>query len=255
MHDVVFMTALVTERCDPNKYIEQYSPYAIKSWKKWCEKNNHILFVFNQSHIDTDYMMPTWQRWNVHQILEDSGIVYNRILLVDADTMVHPDCPNIWDQAKGNYGGVIDDCTLEWIHHSIVGYQKFFPGDRLDWERYVNNGMIVLPESVISAKALCKEILDFYEKNREGLVWMEKNDYRGTDQTPVNFIAEDMFGDNKKFLSKKFNMNHMHKTDILYNSMHIDMGDIWHFNGIPTAKRNGVMEKCWNKVKDNYGGK
>ena len=29
--------------------------------------------------------MPTWQRWNVHQILEDCGIEYNRILLVDAE--------------------------------------------------------------------------------------------------------------------------------------------------------------------------
>ena len=50
-------------------------------------------------------------------------------------------------------------------------------------------------------------------------------------KTPVNFIAEDVFGDDKKFY-QKFNMNHIHKTDILYNFMYIDMGYIWHFNGL-----------------------
>lgn len=254
------MTALVTERCDPNKYIVQYSVYAVNSWKKWCEKNNSILFVFNQSPIDTDYMMPTWQRWNVYQILEDCDIDYNRILLVDADTMVHPDCPNIWDQANGNYAGVIDDCTLEWIHHSIIGYQKFFPNQKLDWERYVNNGMIVLPEDTEVAKSFCKEVLDFYDENREDLVWMEKNDYRGTDQTPVNYIADkyfDEFGDTamwtgtyKTFLSKKYNLNLLGVRKILDNDMYFDLGYVWHFNGTETGERIKYMEHCWNRIKD-----
>jgi len=247
MNDVVFMTALVTERCDPNKYIEQYSPYAIESWKRWCDKNNHILFVFNQSPIDTDYMMPTWQRWNVHQILEDCGIEYKRILLIDADTMVHPDCPNIWDKANGNYAGVIDNCTLGWVYHSIVGYQKFFPNQILDYERYVNNGMIVLPEDVSVAKKLCKEILDFYDDNREDLVWMEKNDYRGTDQTPVNYIVDKY---EKTFLSKRYNLNLLGVRNILDNDMYLDIGYVWHFNGTATEERIEYMKHCWEKIKE-----
>ena len=84
--------------------------------------------------------------------------------------MVHPDCPNIWDKANGNYAGVIDNCTLGWVYHSIVGYQKFFPNQILDYERYVNNGMIVLPEDVSVAKKLCKEIIHSLDSSKEGMM-------------------------------------------------------------------------------------
>ena len=107
--------------------------------------------------------------------------------------------------------------------------------------------MIVLPESVISAKALCKEILDFYEKNREDLVWMEKNDYRGTDQTPVNYIADNY---PKTFLSKKYNLNLLGVRKILDNDMYLDLGYVWHFNGTETSERIGYMKHCWDKIKD-----
>ena len=248
------MTALVTERCDPDKHIETYTEFSIKSWKWWCDNNDAILFVFNQSTIDTDEMMPTWQRWLCYDILDAQDWIgkYNRVLLVDADTMVRWDCPNIFDAAEGKYAGVKDDLGLGWTYHSILGYQKWFPNIKLDWERYINNGIIVLPEDGVGGRNFCGSIVNFYNANREALRWMEKNDYRGTDQTPVNFIAEDMFGYRKKFLPKKFNMNHMHKTDILYNFMYIDMGYIWHFNGLPTADRNNIMKSCWDKVKDNY---
>ena len=257
MKDVVFMTALATERCDPNFYIKEYTEWSIKSWKYWCDKNNAHLFVFDNSNIDTDVMMPTWQRWLCYDILDEQDWIgkYNRVLLVDADTMVRWDCPNIFDAAEGRYAGVKDDLGLGWTYHSILGYQKWFPNIKLDWERYINNGIVVLPEDGVGGRNFCGSIINFYNANREALRWMEKNDYRGTDQTPVNFIAENMFGDRKKFLPKKFNMNHMHKTDILYNFMYIDMGYIWHFNGIPTADRNNIMKSCWNKVKDNYGRK
>jgi len=253
MKDVIFMTALVTERCDPTLQINQYTEWAIKSWKRWCDKNNAMLFVFNRSEIDTDQMMPTWQRWYVYEILESVGIEYNRIALVDADTMVSPECPNIWDEADGRYAGVKDDLGLGWTCHSIKGYQKWFPDVKLDWERYVNNGMIVLPADKKLGKDFCNQILSFYENNKEDLIWMEKNDYRGTDQTPVNYIAERFFGDDKKFLSKKFNMGHMHKTDILYNFMYLDVGYVWHYQGLPTADRNNIMKQGWEKIEEKYG--
>ena len=256
MKDVVFMTALATERCDPSLQISQYTEWSIKSWEYWCNKNNAHLFVFTNSNIDTDVMMPTWQRWLCYDILDSQDWIdeYNRVLLVDADTMVRWDCPNIFDAADGKYAGVKDDLGLGWTNHSILGYQKWFPNINLDWERYINNGIVVLPESQKQSRNFCKRVVDFYSSNMQDLRWMEKNDYRGTDQTPVNFIAEDVFGDDKKFLSKKFNMNHIHKTDILYNFMYIDMGYIWHFNGLDTLDRNDIMKACWNKVKENYGG-
>ena len=118
--------------------------------------------MFNQSTIDTDEMMPTWQRWMCYDFIEQQSWIenYNRVMLVDADTMVRWDCPNIFDAADGKYAGVKDDLGLGWTNHSILGYQNG-PNINLDWERYINNGVVVLPESHKQSRNFCKRVVDF----------------------------------------------------------------------------------------------
>ena len=45
---------------------------------------------------DPDEMKMTWQRWRVHELLKSSGISYEKVLMVDVDTMVHWNAPNIF---------------------------------------------------------------------------------------------------------------------------------------------------------------
>jgi len=249
MKDIVFMTALATERCDPNFYIKEYTKWAIKSWEYWCSQNNADIFVFDNSNIDTDEMMPTWQRWLCYDFIEQQDWIteYNRVMLVDADTMIKWNCPNPFDAADGKYAGVKDDLGLGWTYHSILGYQKWFPNVKLDWERYINNGIVVLPEDKELGKEFCKTIVNFYNRHKEDLRWMEKNDYRGTDQTPVNYIADNY---PKTFLSKKYNLNLLGVRKILDNDMYLELGWVWHFNGTETSERIEYMKKCWENIKD-----
>ena len=70
--------------------------YSVKSWKYWCDKNNCKLIVWEDLLYPVDYMKITWQRYHLFDILESNNIGYDQILMVDADTIVHPDCPNFF---------------------------------------------------------------------------------------------------------------------------------------------------------------
>ena len=62
-----------------------------------------------------------------------------------------------------------------------------------------------------SHKEFFDEVLEFYFENS---VILRENQKAGlsTDQTPINYMAKEFFGDKINYLSKRFNMTHMYKT-------------------------------------------
>ena len=70
--------------------------YGIKSWKSWCKKHDCELYIMDELLLPESEMLITWQRWQVLNILEHNGVDYNQVLIVDADSIVHPDCPNFF---------------------------------------------------------------------------------------------------------------------------------------------------------------
>ena len=171
--------------------------------------------------------------------------------MIDVDTMVRWDCPNIFELSEGRYTGVKDDLSIEWVYNSINGYKKFFPDVDLDWTEYINNGVLVLPKD--EGEEFCKSIIDFYQDNINELRDMQNHTLKkGTDQTPVNYFAKKTFGDDINYLSKKYNMSQMLKTDVLIDNIHTKCSYIWHFNSIPRDQRNGIMRHTWDVIKENY---
>ena len=71
--------------------------YSIDSWKHWAANNNAEVFTLTKSIHNIDYMKPNWQKWYVFELLEENKIDYNKVLVVDADTIVHPKCPNFFN--------------------------------------------------------------------------------------------------------------------------------------------------------------
>ena len=100
--------------------------YSVDSWKHFCEKNDCELLVWEDLLFPVDYMKITWQRYYLFDFLEENEIEYNQILMVDADTIVHPDCPNFFDETDGRYCGVMNDGCYEWVTRSIRDF-----GDKL----------------------------------------------------------------------------------------------------------------------------
>ena len=246
-NNILFFTALKAN--DPN--MMAYQEWSLRTWNYYANKHNCKLVVLQEPLQDVELMRPTWQRWYVYEILEQSGIEYDQVALIDIDTMVRWDTPNIFELSEGRYTGVIDDLSIEWIYNSINGYKEYFPDVNLQWDKYINNGVLVLPKE--GGREFCKKVTDFYLANIDSLrdkqhVSLKK----GTDQTPINYLALESFGDTIKYLSKKFNMTHMYKTHAFIDNIFIKCSYIWHFNGLPREQRNEYMKYTWEQIKDNY---
>ena len=72
--------------------------YSTKSWAKWCELNNFEHFVLTEPIYDLNYMNANWHKFFVLEMLENENIPYENVCIVDADTIVHPKCPNFFDE-------------------------------------------------------------------------------------------------------------------------------------------------------------
>ena len=98
----------------------------IKSWKWWCNKNNCELLMWEDLLLPIEQMPIVWQRYYVFDILDANDIEYGQVLLVDADTIIHPDCPNFFNETYGAYSAVMNDGDYEWVNRAINGYSKLF---------------------------------------------------------------------------------------------------------------------------------
>ena len=103
--------------------------YSIKSWEKFCERHNAEIIVWQDLIVPIEEMKITWQRYYLFDILDGNKIDYNQVLMVDADTIVHPDCPNFFNETNGKYCGVMNDGDYEWVLRSIKGFgDELFDG-------------------------------------------------------------------------------------------------------------------------------
>ena len=162
--------------------------YSIKSWKNWCRKNNCELFVLNDLIVEKEKMAICWQRYYLFDILDANNIEYDQILMVDSDTIVHPNCPNFFNMTDNKYTGVHNEGSYDWILRSIENYSKhIFDNKIIDWWRYINGGFQIVNER---HKQFFQDVISFYFVNQDNLVKMQETFHTGTDQTPLNFLLD-----------------------------------------------------------------
>ena len=205
--------------------------YSIKSWEKWCEKNDCELFVLTDLLLPKENMAICWQRYYLFDILEANEIEYDQILMVDADTIVHPDCPNFFDMTDRKMCGVHNEGSYDWIIRSIENYGKyFFNGHVMDFWKYIDCGFVVVNEI---HRDFFKQVTDFYNENAELLRQVEREWHAGTDQTPVNILIHDRNID-FKWLPYEFNMCDMFRKELLTDDLlFTKWGWIYQYNSIP----------------------
>ena len=224
--------------------------FAIKSWDKWCKKNNCELFVLNEEVLPHSTMPVSWQRYYVFDLLEASGIDYDQVMYVDADTIPHPDCPNVFDMSENKFCFVHNEGSYDWILRSIENYSKyFFDGYMFPWHHYFDSGMLIFNEK---HKHFFKKIIDYFHENRENLLNAEKTWHAGTDQTPVNFLTHLLNIDYKVF-PYEFNMTDLCRKELLDDRLlFTKMGWIYQYNSIPNNIDDELtydwMEKTYNHL-------
>ena len=79
----------------------------IKTWTHYCERHN-IDFKVITEH-DERYGFPIWNKLDIIDQIDN----YDKFGIVDCDTMVKWDTPNIFDEIESGVSGVLDLAKYE----------------------------------------------------------------------------------------------------------------------------------------------
>ena len=227
MKNIVFIPTV--EGTDPKRLAEVAYDLSIKSWSHWCKKNNAELFVMQDLIHDYEEMKITWQRYYVLELLENSGIEYDQVLMIDADTIVHPDCPNFFEMTDHKYVGVHNYGSMDWVLRSMENYSHYMFGNKMfPYYEYINGGFQIMNKS---HREFLQAVVKFYWDNKDALLKLQKQIWCGTDQTPINFLLRE-YNIDLKLLPYEYNMQDMTRFEVLgQDLLHTRHGWIYHFNG------------------------
>lgn len=235
--NIVFIPAIDAGRGRHNAY-----QYSIKSWQNWAKKHNAEVIVWDEPLYTWDEMTIPWQRYHLFKILDHNSINYDQILMVDSDTVVHPDTPDFFQLTEKKYVGVLDLGCWEWTGRSLRHYKDLFNGFKVDRGLYFNGGFQIVNQI---HKEFFNEVLEFYSKNQDILRSKQKSGL-GTDQTPINYLVQTKNIDLKIFPST-YNLHHMVSKNLLNfgqswwgDSLEnlYDQAWVYHFNAMPPNKLN-----------------
>ena len=106
-------------------------------------------------------MLITWQRWNVLEMLEHNGVEYDQVLIVDADSIVHPNCPDFFKLTNNKFTSQLTDGCYEWVNRAIKGYSKMFFNKDFCLKSYefFQTGFVIINKS---HKEFFKKVFKFY---------------------------------------------------------------------------------------------
>ena len=235
--------------------------YSVDSWKRWSEENDVEFIVWEDLIYPIDYMKITWQRYYMFDILEANDIEYDQILMVDADTIIHPNCPNFFEETDRKYCGVQVDGCFEWVTRSIKGFgDKLFNGNRIKPWRYINGGFQILNSE---HKHFFETMKKYYSDNTNNIMEAINNLKCGTDQTILNYML-DQENIDLKILPSCYNLQDLYRKNLLWvtgdeywsDELHfLEVGWIYHFNSIPQnpLKRdaNYWIERTYKELFEN----
>ena len=219
--------------------------YSINSWKHFCDKYNCELVVWNDLLLPVEQMKITWQRYYMFDILEANHIDYDQILIVDADTIVHPDCPNFFNETDGKYSAVRNNGSFEWVRRSMDGFSKTLFDDEVPFDvwDYINCGFQIVNKN---HKEFFEYVRNYYLDNQHDVQNAISHVKAGTDQTIINFLLRKQ-NIEINYLPICYNLQDLHSKQLLF--LHPKMwfedklifencGYVFHFNAIPPNEMN-----------------
>ena len=184
------------------------------------------------------------------------GKDYEKIAIVDSDTMIHWDSPSPFDSIESGVYGVQDNANLRWLDESVTNYGgEFFPNFKIDLDKYINAGVVYLDNNSLS---IYKKLREFYFQNQEKLDNWNKGG--GREQTLFNYLLQ-INNYDVKLVPPIWNMFAMHKKEMFSHNFQdgddktpffIKYSWVWHFTGFPIEQRTEIMKNTWTNTGDKY---
>ena len=232
--------------------------YSISSWKKWAKQYDDIdIIEWVDPIMDPSTFKVTLQRYWVHDILKHNDIKYNQVLIVDADIIIHPKCPNFFKETYNKMGVVLCNGCYEWVTRSIGQWgEALFPNEpKVKTWKYFNGGFQITSKKHIP---FYKKVQKYYTLNINKINTLGKQIKAGTDQTIINYLVQQNNID-VTYMSEAYNLQDLFRKNLLHIPKHswfpdelrfLEAGWVYHFNAIPQNDRHVSywMERTYNEL-------
>lgn len=233
--------------------VDRYFQYSLPTWEHYCNRHGIDLIVIRSNQFDRAEYPNIKPIWNKELIYCLDGIEqYDKIGIVDTDTMIRWDAPDIFESVTDDdFCGVNDLCDLDWMFKSINDRQAYFPEVRIDPMNYINAGVLFFGKRYLS---IFEDLLMMYLDNRSSIDQIQGG---GKEQTLLNFVLTDNKVSIKK-LSPSWNLLSIHRKNMFTGNWQLKQDQtpyfikyayIWHFTGFPIEDRIRVMNQTWEIIK------
>ena len=254
MSNIVFIVNL-----PETKKVNRNRPYqfSVDSWKHWCDNNNIEFIEWTQPITDPSKFKITLQRYWVHDILNENNIDYDQVLIVDADTIIHPNTPNFFDETNGKFGVVVNNGCYEWTTRSIKKWgDALFPNEqKVKTWNYFNGGFQITNKSHVP---FYKEVQKYYWDNIDAINEWDDKIKAGTDQTIINYLTQ-IHEIEITYMNECYNLQDLFRKSLLHIPNHswfsdelhfVKAGWVYHFNAIPQNDRHVSywMERTYKEL-------
>ena len=205
--------------------------YGINSYSKWCKKNNIELFILDQLIAPPEEMKVNFSRYYALQLLEESGIEYDKVCITDVDSIIHPDCPNFFNIVDDKLYVTHCDGDYDWTIRSMENYaHEFEEFTEFNIWSYFNSGFLIINEN---HKLLFKNFMEFFWNNKNKINKTQQKYGVGTDQPLLNHYIN-YTNTEFKHLSYLYCMVDLPRKEILTEDMMFTkIPGIYQFNAIP----------------------
>ena len=189
--------------------------YSVKSWTKWAEQYVDVKVIeWTEGICPPSELKITLQRYWVHEILDSNGIEYDQVLIVDADTIVHPNAPNFFEETDGEFSVVLNNGCSEWLTRSIRdwGNSLFKNEPKVKPWKYFNGGFQITSKKHVE---FYNTVKSYYLENQREILQLSDKIKAGTDQTIINYLVqrEDV---KVKYLPECYNLQDLFRKNLLH---------------------------------------
>ncbi len=240
----------------------EYLDISKPCWEWWCKKNDVIFFPYEKtSESDTNAHKATWQRWfDVFKQVEEAGIDYDKIAVIDGSTLIKWDTPNFFEMCSGQVTAFRSLENLRWITESVDGYKEFFDNFDFDLKKYISCGFQIFDKR---HKKFLEDLQKFYFENYDSIMELQNEKVgKGTDQPVYNYMLQMKNIDVKTDLPPNLMLTHLYRFDWFGHNWQlgqdktpffIKYGNIWFYSGFPNrGDRLNLMKQTWDFIKENY---
>jgi hypothetical protein len=221
----------------------QYIP-ALKSWEFYCKKYGLELYLLEGDPTSTENVDALWDRFFDETITSKN---FDRMLMVDLDTIIRWDAPDIFAEYPDvNLGVVQDSGGVQTGVYHLRQWVDFDKNIVSDPEKYFNMGVLLISKA--NFIQFIEELKPYhrYYLSMKGNIRLDSSD-----QTAANIVIDRLFPNAKRlpFVWNNMVMNKYDDVRFLNDSY------IWHFTGPRMggwANRTNIMNQVWGFVESKY---